>query len=162
MPYACDWSQENFVVQFPYYPAFYTVWLHCQSPSPNACTGVKKSLVLVPGTSWISGRTSIYFHPMSCGQVKNSLIVYFSLTRTSYLVTGPVKILMYLPGGQVKIFRFFLPLLYDKQGGSLFYFYEGHWYDPDGVWTHDFPMRGVHSYLLSYPVPLYLLTEIHN
>ena len=25
--------------------------------------GVKKSLVLVPGTSWISGRTSINFHP---------------------------------------------------------------------------------------------------
>ena len=32
---------------------------------------------------------------MSCGQVKNSLIVYFSLTRTSYLVTGQVKSLMY-------------------------------------------------------------------
>ena len=47
---------------------------------------------------------------MSCGQVKNTLIIYFSLTRTSYLVTGQVKILMYLPGGQVKIFRFFLPL----------------------------------------------------
>ena len=73
-------------------------------------TGVKKSLVLVPGTSWISGRTSIYFHPMSGGQVKNSMLVYFSLTRTSYLVTGQVKILMDLPGGQVKIFRFFLPL----------------------------------------------------
>ena len=48
---------------------------------------------------------------MSGGQVKNSMLVYFSLTRTSYLVTGQVKILMYLPGGQVKIFRFFLPLL---------------------------------------------------
>ena len=46
---------------------------------------------------------------MSCGQVKNSLIIYFFLTRTSYLVTGQVKILMYLPGGQVKIFRFFYP-----------------------------------------------------
>ena len=73
------------------------------------CSGVKKSLVLVPGTSWISGRTSIYFHPMSGGQVKNSMLVYFSLTRTSYLVTGQVKILMDLPGGQVKIFRFFYP-----------------------------------------------------
>ena len=48
---------------------------------------------------------------MSCGQVKNSLIVYFSLTRTSYLVTGQVKILMYLPWGQVKIFRFFYPCI---------------------------------------------------
>ena len=48
---------------------------------------------------------------MSCGQVKNSLIDYFSLTRTSYLVTGQVKILMYLPGGQVKIFRFFTPVV---------------------------------------------------
>ena len=46
---------------------------------------------------------------MSCGQVKNSLIVYFSLTRTSYLVTGQVKILMYLPGGQVKFLDFFTP-----------------------------------------------------
>ena len=72
-------------------------------------SGVKKSLVLVPGTSWISGRTSIYFHPMSGGQVQNSMLVYFSLTRTSYLVTGQVKILMYLPRGQVKIFRFFYP-----------------------------------------------------
>ena len=35
--------------------------------------GVKKSLVLEPGTSKISGRTSIYFHPMSGGQVKNSV-----------------------------------------------------------------------------------------
>ena len=75
----------------------------------NIGTGVKKSLVLVPGTSWISGRTSIYFHPMSGGQVKNSMLVYSSLTRTSYLVTGQVKILMYLPGGQVKILRFFYP-----------------------------------------------------
>ena len=74
-----------------------------------AHSGVKKSLVLVPGTSWISGRTSIYFHPMSGRQVKNSMLVYFSLTRTSYLVTGQVKILMHLPGGQVKIFRFFYP-----------------------------------------------------
>ena len=46
---------------------------------------------------------------MSCGHVKNSLIVYFSLTRASYLVTGQVKILMYLPGGQVKILNFFTP-----------------------------------------------------
>ena len=47
---------------------------------------------------------------MSCGQVKNSLIVYLSLARTSYLVTGQVKILMYLPGGQVKILDFFTPV----------------------------------------------------
>ena len=49
------------------------------------------------------------FYPMSGGQVKNSMLVYFSLTRTSYFVTGQVKILMYLPRGQVKIFRFFYP-----------------------------------------------------
>ena len=47
---------------------------------------------------------------MSGGQVKNSMLVYFSLTRTSYLVTGQVKILMDLPGGQVKILRFFYPV----------------------------------------------------
>ena len=46
---------------------------------------------------------------MSGGQVKNYMLVYFSLTRTSYLVTGQVKILRYLPGGQVKFFRFFYP-----------------------------------------------------
>ena len=33
-------------------------------------TGLNKSLVLEPGTSKISIRTSIYFHPMSDGQVK--------------------------------------------------------------------------------------------
>ena len=67
--------------------------------------------ITCPGavTSGISDRTSIYFHPMSCGQVKNSMLGYFPLTRTSYLVTGQVKILMYLPRGQVKIFRFFYP-----------------------------------------------------
>ena len=53
---------------------------------------------------------------MSCGQVKNSLTIYFSLTRTSYLVTGQVKILMYLPGGQVKILDFFTPALKKKTG----------------------------------------------
>ena len=46
---------------------------------------------------------------MSGGQVKISMLVNFSLKRTSYLVTGQVKILMDLPGGQVKIFRFFYP-----------------------------------------------------
>ena len=46
---------------------------------------------------------------MSGGQVKNSMLVYFSMTRTSYLITGQVKILMYLPRGQVKIFRYFYP-----------------------------------------------------
>ena len=80
----------------------------CFQKSCIQCRG-KKSLVLMPGTSSISDRTSIYFHPMSCGQVKNSLIVYVSLTRTSYLITGQVKIFMYLTGGQVKIFRFFYP-----------------------------------------------------
>ena len=33
-------------------------------------SGVEKSLVGEPGTSKISIRTSIYFHPMSDGQVK--------------------------------------------------------------------------------------------
>ena len=36
----------------------------------NNSTGLKKSLVLEPGTSKISIRTSIYFHPMSHEQVK--------------------------------------------------------------------------------------------
>ena len=41
--------------------------------------------------------------------MKNSMLVYFSLTKTSYLVTGQVKILMHLPRGQVQIFRFVYP-----------------------------------------------------
>ena len=45
---------------------------------------------------------------MSDGQVKNYMLVYFSLTRTS-LETGQVKILRYLPGGQVNFLRFFYP-----------------------------------------------------
>ena len=36
-------------------------------------------LVLEPGTSKISGRTSIYFHPMSGGQVKISVQVYLTI-----------------------------------------------------------------------------------
>ena len=39
----------------------------------------KKSLVLEPRTSKISGRTSIYFHSMSGGQVKNSVQVYLTI-----------------------------------------------------------------------------------
>ena len=35
---------------------------------------------------------------------KKFYVVYLSLTRTSYLVTGQVKILMYLPEGQVNFF----------------------------------------------------------
>ena len=35
------------------------------------CAGVKKSLVIESETSKISIRTSIYFHPMSNGQIKN-------------------------------------------------------------------------------------------
>ena len=90
---------------------------------PILTARVKKLLVLVPGTSWISGRPSIFFHPMSGGQVKNSMLVYFALTRTSYLVTEQVKFLNYLPGGQVKIFRFFYPwtalaFCRSKGGGS--------------------------------------------
>ena len=39
-------------------------------PSSECNPGVKKSLVREPGTSKNSIRTSIYFHPMSGGQVK--------------------------------------------------------------------------------------------
>ena len=42
---------------------------------------IKKSLVLEPWTSKISGRTSIrvYFHQMCGGQVKNSMQVYLTI-----------------------------------------------------------------------------------
>ena len=45
----------------------------------------------------------------------------FPLTRTSYLVTGQVQILMYLPGGQVNIFRFFYPCIVSQFMYSLGY-----------------------------------------
>ena len=55
--------------------------------------GVKKSLVLEPGTSKISIRRSVYFHPMSDGQVKkNTVPDYISLNAQHYLATGQVKI----------------------------------------------------------------------
>ena len=47
-------------------------------------TGVKKSLVLEPGTSKISGRTRIYFHPMSGGRSKKfSASLFDNIFRTS-------------------------------------------------------------------------------
>ena len=60
------------------------VWRISRLPERNqgkilTVTGVKKSLVLEPLTSKISGRTSIYFHPMSGGQVKNSVQVYVTI-----------------------------------------------------------------------------------
>ena len=49
------------------------------------CTGVKKSLVLEPGTSKISIRTSTYFHPMSDVQVeKYSTRLYFLECQTLF------------------------------------------------------------------------------
>ena len=47
----------------------------------NICmiAGVNKSLVLEPGTSKISVRTSKYFHPMSDGQVKSYSIRFYFL-----------------------------------------------------------------------------------
>ena len=72
--------------------------------------GVKKSLVLEPGTSKISFRTSIYFHPMSDEQVKkNTVPGYISLNAQRYLATGQVKIWVYLSAGQVNILRIFYP-----------------------------------------------------
>ena len=56
------------------------------------CAGVKKSLVQEPGTSKISIRTTIHFHPMSVRQVKNTAQDYVSLNAQRYLVTGQVKI----------------------------------------------------------------------
>ena len=53
---------------------------------------VKESLVLEPGTSKISIRTSIYFHPMSDGQVKNTVQGYISLNVQHYLAIGQVNI----------------------------------------------------------------------
>ena len=45
---------------------------------------------------------------------KFSARLFENILRTSYLVTGQVKIWLYLPGGQVKIFRFFYPCFFDQ------------------------------------------------
>ena len=69
----------------------------------------KKKLALEPGTSKISIRTSIFFHPMSDRQVKNIVQGYISLNAQCYFATGQVKIKVYLSTGQVSISRFFTP-----------------------------------------------------
>ena len=52
-----------------------------------------KTTCPMPGTSKISIRTSIYFHPMSDGQVKkNTVQGYISLNAQHYLAPGQVKI----------------------------------------------------------------------
>ena len=73
-------------------------------------TGVKKSLVLEPGTSKISGRTSIYFHSMSGGQVKNSVQVYLTKYISDKLIDFRTsKNLTHLARGTSEILRFFYP-----------------------------------------------------
>ena len=72
--YAQDVGYGNLPLYLQKRPVvLYSVW------NPDLKSGVKKSLVLEPGTSKISGRTSIYFHPMSGGQVKNSVQVYLTI-----------------------------------------------------------------------------------
>ena len=77
-------------------------------------TGVKKSLVLEPGTSKISIRTSIYFHPMSDGQVKKMQCQVIFLWMPSFIwQQGPTgKNLGVLVRRTSEHFKKFLPLLY--------------------------------------------------
>ena len=79
--------------------------------SAHTYPGVKNHLSWSPGqVEFQVGQAYIFtiYAYISSRQVKNSVQNYFSL-RTSYLLTGQVKLLMNLPGGQVKILRFFYP-----------------------------------------------------
>ena len=71
---------------------------------------VKKSLVLEPGTSKISVRTSIYIHPMSDGQVKNYSIRLYFLECPSLFCNRASTNLGVLVRRTSEHFKIFLPL----------------------------------------------------
>ena len=80
------------------------------SRRPITRSGVKISLVLEPGTSKISIRTSKYFSSNVRRASKiNTVLGYISLNAQRDFATGQVKIKVYLSTGQVKILRFFYP-----------------------------------------------------
>ena len=78
------------------------------------CTGVKKSLVLEPGTSKISVRTSKYFHPMSKGQVKDYSIRLYLLECPALFCNRTSTNLGVLVCRTSEHFKIFLPLLWGR------------------------------------------------
>ena len=72
--------------------------------------GVKKSLVLEPGTSKISVSTSKYFHPMSDGQVKNYSISLYILECSALFCNRTSTNLGVLVRRTSEHFKIFLPL----------------------------------------------------
>ena len=72
---------------------------------------LKKSLVLEPGTSKISVRTSKYFHPMSDGQVKNYRIRLYFLECPVLFCKRTSSNLGLLVRMTSEHFKIFLPLI---------------------------------------------------
>ena len=106
------WHQKNpFKTIHQYHHDVYHVY-NIQSISYNllCASGIKKSLVLVPGTSWISGRTSIYFHPMSGGQVKKLNASIFFLDKDKLFGNRTSKNFDAFARGTSEKFLIFLPL----------------------------------------------------
>ena len=90
--------------------------LHALQPAnsiqPKSCTGVKKSLVLEPGTSKISIRTSKYFHPMSDGQAKIYSARLYFLEWPELFGNRTSKNLGVLVHRTSEHSKIFLPLMY--------------------------------------------------
>ena len=76
----------------------------------HGIAGVRKSLVLEHGTSKISIRTSIYFHPMSEGQVKKYSARLYFLECPALLGNRKSKNLGVLVRKTSEHFKIILPL----------------------------------------------------
>ena len=72
--------------------------------------GVEKTLVLEPGTSKISIRTSKFFHPMSVGQVKKYSARLYFLEYPALFGKRTSKNLGLLVHRTSEHFKIFLPL----------------------------------------------------
>ena len=81
----------------------------------------KKSLFLEPGTSKISIRTSIYFHPMSNGQVKKySTRLYFHECPQFFFCNRTSKNLGILVRRTSEHFKIFYPYFIFEKNLTLF------------------------------------------
>ena len=86
--------------------------------------GVKKSLVLEPGTSKISVRTSKCFHPMSDGQVKKYKILLYFIKCPALCCNRTSANLGVLVRRTSEHFKIFLPLMLHMSGHIIHYTYE--------------------------------------
>ena len=89
----------------------YYVTIHVIHPG---FSGVKKSLVLEPGSRKISIRTSIYFHPISDGQVTKYSARLFFLDCQALFCNRTSKNLYVIVHRTSEHFKIFLALLFIK------------------------------------------------